>query len=597
MNAGNRELRQKILLVDDRRENLLALRKVLEGEDAELIDAGSGDAALAAALRHDFALAILDVRMPGMDGYELASLLRGDPRTRNLPIIFVTAASGEDAQVFKGYESGAVDYIVKPYDSRVLLSKARVFLELHRVTAALAEKLEALAVSEEQFRSLVMTVPDIVYRIDPQGHFTFLNEAVQALGYAPAELLGRHFSEILLPADIEAVSRQFALPRWEGKRNSATLERLRLFDERRTGSRKTAGLEVRLRPRAESGAASPLGGRCVTVEVSSSGLYSAPPGSGRPVFLGTVGVIRDISRRKQNEAELSSYREYLEKLVQERTAALERRDLELERAAQQWQTTFDAMREGVALLDTELRMLRCNRALAELAGQPAAALLGQSCGTVPLCDALWPKNCPCLRACQTLRRETAQVQVGGRWFDLAADPILDEAGRERHCFYGQRQHRGAAGARSADALCRHRGIFRRRHPCRGPGRAGDLMEPGRGDGVRLFRTGGFGAAPRRFDLAQGPAGRRIHHPCPDPGRLPLAALRDLAPPQGRQVAGCVGDGFPLAQRAGPGGGRFQDRPGYHGAEARRTGALGNQGTPGSGGFGRHRRHLGLGRAQ
>ncbi len=363
-----------------------------------------------------------------MDGYELASLLRGDPRTRSLPIIFVTAASGEESQVFKGYESGAVDYIVKPYDPRVLLSKARVFLELHRVSAALAEKLEALAASEERFRSLVMTIPDIVYRIDPQGRFTFLNDAVQALGYEPGELIGRHFSDILLPADLKAVSREFALPRWAGRRCAGLLDRLRLFDERRTGPRKTVGLELRLRPHAKA-AASPLRGRFVTVEVSSSGLFSAPLGSGRPVFLGTVGVIRDISGRKQAEAELARYREHLEYLVQERTAALERRDLELERAAQQWQATFDAMRDGVALLDAELRMVRCNRALAELLGRPAAELAGQPYWSISLGEALRPEDCPCLRVRQSLSRETAQVQAVGRWFDLVADPILDEAGR------------------------------------------------------------------------------------------------------------------------------------------------------------------------
>jgi signal transduction histidine kinase len=124
--------RQKILIVDDRRENLLALEKTLADVDADVVKAGSGNQALAACLNHEFALAILDVQMPGMDGYELAGLLRGDERTRDLPIIFLTAERTDDLYMFKGYESGAVDYIIKPYSPPVFLSKVCVFLELDR---------------------------------------------------------------------------------------------------------------------------------------------------------------------------------------------------------------------------------------------------------------------------------------------------------------------------------------------------------------------------------------------------------------------------------------------------------------------------------
>jgi len=124
--------RQKILIVDDKRENLLALRTALDELDAEWVEASNGNDALMATLHHHFALAILDILMPGMDGYELAALLRGDPRTCHLPIIFMTAAYGEEHQIFKGYDLGAVDYLVKPYNPRVLLSKVNVFLDLSR---------------------------------------------------------------------------------------------------------------------------------------------------------------------------------------------------------------------------------------------------------------------------------------------------------------------------------------------------------------------------------------------------------------------------------------------------------------------------------
>ena len=125
-------VKQSILVVDDRSQNLLALERTLADTEAELVRATSGEEALAATLDRDFALAILDVQMPGMDGYELAELLLGDPKTRHVPIIFLTAVSGEEEQIFKGYGAGAVDYIVKPYHPAILTSKVNVFLELDR---------------------------------------------------------------------------------------------------------------------------------------------------------------------------------------------------------------------------------------------------------------------------------------------------------------------------------------------------------------------------------------------------------------------------------------------------------------------------------
>ena len=311
----------KILTVDDRPENLFALRRVLADMDVDVVEAGSGNEALAATLTADFAVAILDVHMPGMDGYELADLLRGDPKTRRLPIVFLTAAYGEQAHVFRGYEAGAVDYIVKPYDPVVLRSKISVFLELHRRSAALAEKVDALAASEERFRSLVMTVPDIVYRIDPDGRFTFLNDAVTLLGYRPSELLGLHFSEIVHPADVSKVSRREVLLRYAG-RITGTAGAPKLFDERRASERKTIGLEVCLVPRQGMskipGLLSSLGEESIVVEVSSSGVYASAHGQGSPVFLGTVGIIRDITERKRAEDELERHRQHLQELVEAR---------------------------------------------------------------------------------------------------------------------------------------------------------------------------------------------------------------------------------------------------------------------------------------
>ena len=121
----------KILIVDDRPENLYSLEVILKKPGMEIITADSGQQALRALLVHDIALILLDVQMPEMDGFETAELIRCNARTQYIPIIFVTANSKEETQVFKGYESGAVDYIFKPLVPEILQSKVAVFLELY----------------------------------------------------------------------------------------------------------------------------------------------------------------------------------------------------------------------------------------------------------------------------------------------------------------------------------------------------------------------------------------------------------------------------------------------------------------------------------
>ena len=117
----------KFLLVDDLDTNLLALEALLSREGLELLKARSGAEALELLLVHDFSLALLDVQMNGMDGFELAQLMRGTERTRRVPIIFLTAVATDEKRRFRGYETGAVDYILKPVDPQVLRNKAEVF--------------------------------------------------------------------------------------------------------------------------------------------------------------------------------------------------------------------------------------------------------------------------------------------------------------------------------------------------------------------------------------------------------------------------------------------------------------------------------------
>lgn len=137
------DIESKLLLVDDLKENLVALDALVRGPGRRVYQAGSGDAALALMLEHEFALALVDVQMPGMNGFELAELMRGTERTRHIPIIFVSAAGSELNYAFKGYESGAVDFLQKPLDPQVVRSKVNVFVDLFASRKALKQEMEA----------------------------------------------------------------------------------------------------------------------------------------------------------------------------------------------------------------------------------------------------------------------------------------------------------------------------------------------------------------------------------------------------------------------------------------------------------------------
>jgi signal transduction histidine kinase len=145
----------KLLIVDDLPQNLLALEASVRDDGYSIHPASSGEEALALLLEHDFALAILDVQMPGMNGFELAELIRGMARTRHLPIVFVSAAGKEPDYAFKGYENGAVDFLYKPLDAHAVKSKVQVFVDLYRQRTELRSQLAALEESRRRQQALV----------------------------------------------------------------------------------------------------------------------------------------------------------------------------------------------------------------------------------------------------------------------------------------------------------------------------------------------------------------------------------------------------------------------------------------------------------
>ena len=300
-------------------------------------------------------LVISDVMMPEMNGYEFCAAIKGDPRLQSIPVILLTSLS-EPEDVIAGLENQADYYVTKPYDHGYLLGKVESLLtgkhkveskgrdlqvtiqgrsycvsadrrqmvnlllstyenavlqnrelakirdELENANHRLAENLQELAASEQRFRSLVQTVPDIVYRLDPQGRFTYINEAISRLGFKPEDLQGQHFSSIIYPSEVDAVSRDKVLPRLKGEQTGHD-KAPKLFDERRSGERKTSGLEVRLRCKHSSsykpGLVQLLGDEVVFAEVSSAGVHENKGEYGERFFIGTVGVVRDISARKR----------------------------------------------------------------------------------------------------------------------------------------------------------------------------------------------------------------------------------------------------------------------------------------------------------
>ena len=153
--TGKNGSQAKILVVDDRIENLFAIKKTLESLDVELFTAQSGHEALALLLHHDFALALIDVQMPEMDGFELASLIHNNELTEHIPIIFLTAIIKDDFYISKGYATGAVDYLVKPIDPDIVQNKVRVFSELYLQRKALEAEIEVLKQTQKRNEELI----------------------------------------------------------------------------------------------------------------------------------------------------------------------------------------------------------------------------------------------------------------------------------------------------------------------------------------------------------------------------------------------------------------------------------------------------------
>jgi two-component system sensor histidine kinase/response regulator len=182
--------RSRILLVDDIDENLVALEALLRRSDADIVTARSGTEALELVLQHEFALAFVDVQMPEMNGFELAEYMRGAERSKYIPIIFLTAGTGEANRVFRGYESGAVDFLFKPVDPNILRHKADTFIGLDQQRKKLAEQYQQLQASEALLREAVQAREDVLAVVshDIRNFLQAIKSGVQILNKPPEKL-------------------------------------------------------------------------------------------------------------------------------------------------------------------------------------------------------------------------------------------------------------------------------------------------------------------------------------------------------------------------------------------------------------------------
>lgn len=246
MNATESAIRTSILAVDDRPQNLVALEAILEPLGQDVVKAHSGEEALKHLLKSDFAVILLDVQMPGLDGFETARLIKEREKSRHIPIIFLTAISKDENFVFKGYTVGAVDYISKPFDPDILRSKVSVFVDLYRKNEQIRQQAEALRLSQERererevaelkragerrYKQLAESMPQMVSTAQLDGTHVYFNQRwFDYTGLTPDESLARGWAASIHSDDLAACDEQWRRAVETGQ-NFETMCRFRRID-------------------------------------------------------------------------------------------------------------------------------------------------------------------------------------------------------------------------------------------------------------------------------------------------------------------------------------------------------------------------------
>src|SRR5688500_13424435 len=276
--------RVNILLVDDQPNNLLALESILAGSGENLVMAESGAAALRHLLQMDFAVVLLDVQMPDLDGFETANLIRSRERSHDTPIIFLTALSRSETHVFRGYELGAVDYIFKPFHPEILRSKVNVFIELFRKREAFKRQAHELARIIKQNELILNAAAEGVFGVGMDGATTFVNPAAaRMIGRSADEIIGVDIHSLVHPAFPGVLTCD--LPRC---RLHAVIHGDPAYDEIQ---------EVFFRP----------DGKCFPVEFSAS-----PMRDEDGELLGSVIMFRDVTEKRSAALAAEAERRYQE---------------------------------------------------------------------------------------------------------------------------------------------------------------------------------------------------------------------------------------------------------------------------------------------
>jgi CheY-like chemotaxis protein len=276
----------RILVVDDEPRMCQSLKQLLAGRGYTVETAASGREALRRLAGQAPDLVLLDLVLPDVSGQEVLDQIR--QQHPGLLVIMISGIASIDAAV-AALRAGAYDFIRKPLESEELLRRVENALKQKRLAKEKAAINRELEQSQQRYRYLVESSPDIIYTLDDEGRFTFVNDAFQRiLGYSREQVLGHHYSEIVFAPDMERS--RYA------------------FNERRTGMRATSGLELRLRHSAEAEPAAPqeqpAAAEPLPVELRAHGIYDRDLQDKERRFLGTYGVARDIRERKLLEAHL-----------------------------------------------------------------------------------------------------------------------------------------------------------------------------------------------------------------------------------------------------------------------------------------------------
>jgi PAS domain S-box-containing protein len=318
-----------ILLVDDEPKNLLALSAVLDGPDRRLVSASSGKEALRHLLHQDFAVILLDVHMPGIDGFDTAELIRGREKTKDTPIIFLTAETSGQGFISRGYSLGAVDYIVKPFDPEALRAKVGVFVELFRKNGEVKRQAAELSDMTTFLNGVLESATDYaITALDPEGRFLSWNEGARRIyGYTADEMVGRRTLAALHGGNGESAHRIGELLRTAARQGKAE------------------GMVEHVR----------RGGRRVPLAATISRREDAAG-----LSTGFVMVARDITAQQRAEAQRLQ-------LIEEQAARSE-----AEAARDRLQQVIDVLPEGIILVDTNGRVFLSNAAADEIAGHDLA---------------------------------------------------------------------------------------------------------------------------------------------------------------------------------------------------------------------------------